>query len=39
LLNRAVAEAVIQWKYSPTLINGERVPVIATITVIFDLQR
>jgi len=30
-------DAVKQWKYSPTLLNGEPVPVIATVTVIFKL--
>ena len=37
LLNEAVVTAVRQWKYSPTLLNGEPVPVIATVTVRFDL--
>jgi protein TonB len=38
LLNAAVLEAVKQWKYSPTLLNGEPVPVIATVTVRFVLH-
>jgi periplasmic protein TonB len=38
LLNDAAKAAVAQWKYSPTLLNGEPVPVIATVTVIFNLK-
>uniref|UniRef100_A0A7V4G9P2 Energy transducer TonB n=1 Tax=Desulfobacca acetoxidans TaxID=60893 RepID=A0A7V4G9P2_9BACT len=38
LLNDAAVSAVRQWKYSPTLLNGEPVPVIATVTVIFNLK-
>ena len=38
LLNQAAIDAVRQWKYSPTLLNGEPVPVVATITVHFRLQ-
>jgi periplasmic protein TonB len=34
----AAVQAVKQWKYSPTILNGEPVPVIATITVIFRLD-
>jgi len=37
-LNDAAESAVRQWKYSPTLLNGEPVPVIATVTVIFNLK-
>jgi TonB family protein len=37
LLYEAAVTAVRQWKYSPTLLNGEPVPVIATVTVRFDL--
>jgi TonB family protein len=37
LLYEAAITAVKQWKYSPTLLNGEPVPVIATVTVRFDL--
>jgi TonB family protein len=36
LLNEAAVTAVRQWKYSPTLLNGEPVPVIATVTVTFS---
>jgi len=38
LLDDAAITAVKQWKYSPTLLNGEPVPVIATVTVIFNLR-
>jgi protein TonB len=38
LLDEAALTAVRQWKYSPTLLNGEPVPVIATVTVIFNLK-
>jgi protein TonB len=38
LLNEAAIQAVKQWKYSPTVLNGEPVPVLATVTVIFRLQ-
>lgn len=32
-------EAVRQWRYSPTILNGEPVPVVATISVRFKLYR
>lgn len=38
LLNQAAVDAVKQWKYSPTLLNDEPVPVIATVTVNFVLR-
>jgi protein TonB len=38
LLAPAAEEAVRQWKYSPTILNGEPVPVIATVTVTFKFQ-
>jgi protein TonB len=38
LLDDSAVAAVRQWKYSPTLLNGEPVPVIATVTVIFNLR-
>ncbi len=37
-LTRAAEEAVRQWKYSPTVLNGEPVSVLATVTVIFHLR-
>jgi protein TonB len=37
MLKDAAINAVKQWKYSPTLLNGEPVPVIATVTVSFKL--
>lgn len=38
LLNDAAISAVRQWQYSPTLLNGMPVPVIATVTVIFNMM-
>jgi protein TonB len=38
LLDEAAKEAVRQWVYSPTLLNGVPVPVIMTVTVNFRLQ-
>jgi periplasmic protein TonB len=38
LLDDAALEAVRQWQYEPTLLNGEPVPVIMTVTVSFRLQ-
>ena len=38
LLNQSAIDAVGQWRYSPTLLNGEPVPVIATVTVNYVLQ-
>jgi protein TonB len=38
LLDEAAVSAVKQWKYSPTLLNGEPVPVIANVTVFFNLK-
>jgi len=38
LLDAAALEAVQQWEYTPTLLNGEPVPVIMTVTVNFTLQ-
>lgn len=38
LLNEAALEAVKQWQYTPTLLNGVPVPVIMTATVTFSLQ-
>jgi protein TonB len=38
LLDSAALEAVKQWQYTPTLLNGVPVPVIMTVTVNFTLQ-
>ncbi len=38
LLIEEALSAVRQWRYSPTLLNGEPVPVITTVTVIFKLK-
>jgi TonB family protein len=38
LLSEAAIDAVRQWQYSPTLLNGDPVPVITTVTVIFSLR-
>jgi protein TonB len=38
LLDSAAIEAVKQWVYSPTLLNGVPVPVIMTVTVNFRLS-
>lgn len=39
LLDAAALEAVRQWQYTPTLLNGVPVPVIMTVTVTFTLSR
>ena len=39
LLDQAALEAVRQWEYTPTLLNGIPVPVIMTITVMFTLAK
>jgi protein TonB len=39
LLDQAALEAVRQWEYEPTLLNGVTVPVIMTVTVNFTLGR
>jgi protein TonB len=38
LLDQAAIDAVRQWEYTPTLLNGVPVPVIMTVTVNFTLQ-
>jgi protein TonB len=38
LLDQAALEAVRQWVFTPTLLNGVPVPVIMTVTVHFTLQ-
>ena len=39
LLDQAALDAVLQWKYTPTLLNGQPVPVIMTVTVTFSLDK
>lgn len=39
LLDEAALEAVRQWQYTPTLLNGVPVPVIMTVTVQFTLSK
>ena len=38
LLGASALEAVRQWKFSPTLLNGAPVPIIMTVTVNFKLE-
>ncbi len=38
LLDDAAVEAVRQWRFTPTLLNGQPVPVIMTVTVSFSLN-
>jgi protein TonB len=38
LLDAAALDAVRQWEYSPTLLNGTPVPVVITVTVVFRLR-
>jgi protein TonB len=38
LLDQAAVEAVRQWRYTPTTLNGSPVPVILTVTVNFSLD-
>ena len=35
LLDAAAVEAVRQWRFTPTLLNGEPIPVVMTVTVQF----
>jgi protein TonB len=37
LLDQAAMDAVRQWEYTPTVVNGVAVPVIMTVTVNFTL--
>ncbi len=39
VLDQAALDAVRQWRYAPTLLNGAPVPVIMTITVNFTLEQ
>ena len=38
LLDQAALDAVRQWEFTPTLLNGQAVPVIMTVTVNFTLE-
>jgi protein TonB len=38
LLDEAALEAVRQWEFTPTLLNGTPVSVLMTVTVNFNLQ-
>ncbi len=38
LLDQAALDAVLQWEFEPTMLNGRPVPVIMTVTVNFTLQ-
>lgn len=37
-LDEAAVQAVRQWRYTPTLVNGEAVPILLTVTVSFSLS-
>ncbi len=37
-LDQAAVDAVLQWEYTPTLLNGAPVPVLMTVTVNFTMQ-
>jgi len=39
LLDAAAIDAVRQWRFTPTLLNGQVIPVVMTVTVTFTLQR
>ena len=38
LLDNAAMDAVRQWEFTPTLLNGQPVPVLLTVTVMFELN-
>ena len=38
LLDQAALDAVLQWRFTPTLVDGKPVPVIMTVTVNFSLR-
>jgi protein TonB len=38
LLDQAALDAVRQWEYTPTLLNGVPVPVLITVTINFTRQ-
>jgi protein TonB len=39
LFEEEAIKAVRQWRFSPTLLNGEPVPLVMTVTVAFTLQK
>jgi protein TonB len=39
LLQQAAIDAVKQWKYKPTLVAGDRVEVVSTVTVTFSFSQ
>ena len=39
MLDQAAVEAVNQWQFEPTLLNGVPVPVIMTVTVNFTMDK
>lgn len=39
LLDSAAVEAVSQWRFTPTLLNGQPVPIVMTVTVGFTLTK
>jgi protein TonB len=39
LLDQAAVDAVQQWRFTPTLLNGQPVPVVMTVTVSFSMKR
>jgi protein TonB len=39
LLQQAAVDAVQQWQFAPTLLNGVAVPVIMTVTVNFTMDQ
>ncbi len=38
LLDEAAMNAVSQWKYEPTLLNGQAVPIVMTVRIGFKLS-
>ena len=38
MLDQAALDAVQQWRFAPTVVNGDAVPAIITVTVNFTLQ-
>jgi protein TonB len=38
LLDKAALDAVRQWRFTPTLLNGVPVPIVMTVTVNFELR-